>query len=126
MSTEIPASETPAQGNVSTPAARPRTLILRYDEYFDQRTFSRTLRKTSNTGVKGKTKSIHSKKPVLVIRRMINSRGHYDHTEIDIMSHRLREILAEINQDVLGFRLTGSPAAAEPELFFHSRGALAE
>ncbi|KAK0473017.1 P-loop containing nucleoside triphosphate hydrolase protein [Armillaria luteobubalina] len=101
MSTEIPASETPAQGNVSTPAARPRTLILRYDEY--------------NTGVKGKTKSIHSKKPVLVIRRMINSRGHYDHTEIDIMSHRLREILAEINQDVLGFRLTGSPAAETNE-----------
>ncbi|PBK88100.1 P-loop containing nucleoside triphosphate hydrolase protein [Armillaria gallica] len=42
------------------------------------------------------------------------------------MSRRLREILTEISHDVTGFRLSGDPAMANPEVFFHSQKSLDE
>ncbi|KAK0464301.1 P-loop containing nucleoside triphosphate hydrolase protein [Desarmillaria tabescens] len=118
-----PAEETPQ--TTTTKPLSPRTLIARYDQYFDpfRRSFSTTLRRTSKPK-KPKTKS--SKKPVLVVRRLIDSKGRHNGTEVDIMSTGLRDIIAEINNDVLGFRIAGDTATVEPEVFFHSRMGLIE
>ncbi|PBK97441.1 P-loop containing nucleoside triphosphate hydrolase protein [Armillaria gallica] len=121
-STPKPEEQAP---QTKTPKASPRTLIARYDQYFDLRTFSKTLRRTSKS-VNSKAKSTNNKKPVLFVRRIIDDKGRYDRTEVDVLSRRLRDVLTEINHDVLQFRLVGDPATARPELFFHSRTALRE
>lgn len=121
-STPKPEEQAP---QTKTPKASPRTLIARYDQFFDLRTFSKTFRKTSKS-FNSKAKSIDRKKPVLFVRRLIDDKGRYRSTEIDILSRRLRDVLTEINHDALQFRLVGDPATAQPELFFHSRTALRE
>lgn len=114
---ESTAEETTPQTTVPKPAP-PRTAILKYDEYFDLRTFSTALRKTSKEPAKPKTKS--NRKSVLRVRRIIDSKGRYDHTKVDIMSTRLREVITEINNAVLGFRLAGDTATVDPMIFYHS------
>ncbi|KAJ7201265.1 P-loop containing nucleoside triphosphate hydrolase protein [Mycena pura] len=96
-----------------------RTLIAHYDEYFDTRTFSTTLRKTSKPKSEKKVKE--SKKPVLVIRRQINEKGQYDGTKIDIVGTRLRDVLTEVNHDVYGFKLTGDKGTVDPNALFYCR-----
>ncbi|KAK0504201.1 P-loop containing nucleoside triphosphate hydrolase protein [Armillaria luteobubalina] len=112
---ESTTEEAAPQTTVPEPSSR-RIAILRYDEYFDLRTFSTTLRKTSKKSRKPKTTSTS----VLRVRRIIDDKGRYRHTEIDIMSTRLREIITEINNGVLGFRLAGDAATVDPEILYHS------
>ncbi|THU77218.1 P-loop containing nucleoside triphosphate hydrolase protein [Dendrothele bispora CBS 962.96] len=123
MSTESTAQIPQGTSREQAKPSRPRTLIARYDQYFDLRTFSVTLRKTSKTE---QAKKINGKDPVLVIRRIINHKGQYQRTDVDIRSLRLRDVFVEMNKDVLGFRLTGDPATTNPQLFFHCRHGLLE
>ncbi|KAJ4484206.1 P-loop containing nucleoside triphosphate hydrolase protein [Lentinula edodes] len=89
--------------------------IARYDQYFDLRTFSTTLKKT--TKLVPKTQ----KKHVLLVRRIIDSRGRHAATEVDIKSPALAEVLREINRGVGGLTLNRNPPVADPKLFFYSR-----
>ncbi|KAJ7145354.1 P-loop containing nucleoside triphosphate hydrolase protein [Mycena crocata] len=119
--TTLPTEVPPTQRN-REPVAR--TLIAYYDEYFDTRTFSTTLRKTSKPKAEKRVKE--SKKPVLLIRRQINEKGQYAGTEVDVVSTRLRDLLTEINQDVLGFKLSGAKGTVNPEALFYCRPKLRE
>ncbi|KAK0441848.1 P-loop containing nucleoside triphosphate hydrolase protein [Armillaria borealis] len=118
-STPKPEEQVPDTATMTPKASPIRTLIARFDEYFDMRTLRIALRKT-NKQVKPKT----SKKPVLFVRRIINEKGVYSHTEIDIISTRLQDVFTDINRGVSGFRLAGDPATAEPNLFYYSRKGL--
>ncbi|TFK33931.1 P-loop containing nucleoside triphosphate hydrolase protein [Crucibulum laeve] len=95
------------------------TRIARYDQYFDQRTFSYALRKTSKP-----SKKHNSKKPILVVRRIIDEKGRFVDTEIDIQSPALCEILMEINEGVEGLNLLLSSPVGDPHLFFFSHSGL--
>ncbi|KAE9403437.1 hypothetical protein BT96DRAFT_1016993 [Gymnopus androsaceus JB14] len=95
-------------------------LIARYDQYFDLRTFSQTLRKTAKPVAKHRGK----KQPILVVRRIIDYKGRLAATEVDIKSPALAEVLREINKDVDGLTLNKSPPVADPQLFFFSRFSL--
>ena len=54
-------------------------------------------------------KKLDRKKPVLVERRIINHKGQHTHTEVDVKSPALRNILIEINKDVEGLSLLKEP-----------------
>lgn len=54
-------------------------------------------------------KKLDRKKPVLVERRIINHKGQHTHTEVDVKSPALRDILIEINKDVEGLSLLKEP-----------------
>ena len=54
-------------------------------------------------------KKLDKKKPVLVERRIINYKGVHTHTEVDIKSHALRDLLIDINKDVEGLSLKKEP-----------------
>lgn len=54
-------------------------------------------------------KKLDRKKPVLVERRIINHKGQHTHTEVDVKSPTLRDILIEINKDVEGLSLLKEP-----------------
>ncbi|PBK92858.1 P-loop containing nucleoside triphosphate hydrolase protein [Armillaria gallica] len=118
-STPKPEEQVPDTATMTPKASLTRTLIARFDQYFDMRTLRIAFRKT-NKQVKPKT----SKKPVLFVRRIINEKGVYSHTEVDIISIRLQDVFTDINRGVLGFRLAGDPATAEPNLFYYSRKGL--
>jgi hypothetical protein len=72
----------------------------------DRRTFTTTLRKTSKPKQQKAVKA--NKKPVLLIRRQIDDKGRFTGTEVDIVSTALQEVVTEMNEDVLGFNLSGS------------------
>lgn len=57
----------------------------------------------------GKEKSLDRKKPVLVERRIINHKGIHTHTEVDVKSPKLRDLLIDINKDVEGLSLRKEP-----------------
>ncbi|KAG1732891.1 P-loop containing nucleoside triphosphate hydrolase protein [Suillus paluster] len=103
------------QGCEVAEAALPRSRIARYDEYFDQRTFATVYRKTSKP-----TKKLNHKKPVLIVRRIIDHKGRHVQTEIDIRSLALCEVLTAIHKDVDGLELMRSAPVCEPELLFFS------
>ncbi|KAF7302929.1 AAA family [Mycena kentingensis (nom. inval.)] len=93
----------------------PPSRILRYDEYFDLRTFAKTLRKTAKSA---HSKKLNSKKPVLVVRRLINEKGRHNGTEIDVKSAALCQVLLEINSDVEGLSMTfHNPVIQTKEMF---------
>ncbi|KAJ7492168.1 P-loop containing nucleoside triphosphate hydrolase protein [Mycena latifolia] len=94
----------------------PQTRILRYDEYFDLRTFSTTLRKTNKP-----VKKLANKKPVLVVRRIINRKGEHSGTEIDIKSAALASLLLGINKDVESLTLTPNHPVIKSKELFHCR-----
>lgn len=71
-------------------------------------------------------KKLDKKKPILVERRIINHKGQHTHTEVDVKSPALRDVLIEMNADVEGLSLKKEPPFADPPLFFHSRFALHE
>ena len=54
-------------------------------------------------------KKLDKKKPVLVERRIINYKGIHTHTEVDIKSIALRDVLIDINKDVEGLSLKKEP-----------------
>ncbi|OCB91438.1 hypothetical protein A7U60_g1316 [Sanghuangporus baumii] len=90
--------------------------IARYDEYYDLRTSSHRLRKTSKMR---KTKS-YRKGSIIIVRRLINSKGIHYGTEVDIRSEGLLRVLQEINHDVDDLELSCDPPKADTNLFFHS------
>ncbi|KAF8532083.1 P-loop containing nucleoside triphosphate hydrolase protein [Gautieria morchelliformis] len=94
----------------------PQNRIARYDQYFDLRTFSDTLRKTH----KPVKKRVSDKKPALIVVRIINHKGQLERTEIEIKSQALCDVLMDINSDVQGLELNRNPPLANPKLFFYS------
>lgn len=68
-----------------------------------RRTYTKKLVKT------GKEKSLDRKKPVLVERRIVNHKGIHTHTEVDVKSQKLREVLIDINEAVEGLSLKKEP-----------------
>ncbi len=54
-------------------------------------------------------KKLDRKKPVLVERRIINHKGIHTHTEVDVKSPALRDILIHLNKDVEGLSLLKEP-----------------
>ena len=54
-------------------------------------------------------KKLDRKKPVLVERRIINHKGQHTHTEVDVKSRTLCDILIELNKDVEGLSLLKEP-----------------
>ncbi|CAK5275284.1 unnamed protein product [Mycena citricolor] len=98
------------------PVSHPR--IVRYDQYFDLRTFSTTLRKT-NKAVKRS-----SKKSVLIVRRIIDEKGRYSHTEVDIRSPILLQTILDLNVDTEGLSLTRNNPTIKARELFHTRGKL--
>lgn len=72
-------------------------------DFVYRRTYTTKLVKT------GKDKSLDRKKPVLVERRIINHKGIHTHTEVDVKSQQLRDILIDLNKEVEGLSLKKEP-----------------
>ncbi|KZV97815.1 hypothetical protein EXIGLDRAFT_607520 [Exidia glandulosa HHB12029] len=80
-----------------------------------RRTFARTLRRTD----KPKTVT-HASKYALVIRRVIDEKGRYFKTVIDIKSRPLLEVLKQINDGIEGVDLDRADAELSDSHLFHS------
>ncbi|KAH7104373.1 P-loop containing nucleoside triphosphate hydrolase protein [Auriculariales sp. MPI-PUGE-AT-0066] len=94
--------------------------IARYDYYdrshsYDARTFSYELRKTIKPKKTGK-----ARKHALTVRRLIDERGRYKGTLIDIKSAALCDVLIDINEGVEGIDLSSNEPEVTPELMFFS------
>ncbi|TBU57514.1 P-loop containing nucleoside triphosphate hydrolase protein [Dichomitus squalens] len=117
----------PAEVNsnaVPDPPSRPqRTEIARYDLYFNQRNSRYELRKSRRPAT---VEKISRKKPILLVKRRIDSRGQLEGTVIEIHHEGLQALLAEINRGVKGLDLTSKTPSVSRELFFHSRAQLVE
>ncbi|KAG1745714.1 P-loop containing nucleoside triphosphate hydrolase protein [Suillus lakei] len=103
------------QGQEVAQSSLPRSRIARYDQYFDQRTFATVYRKTTKPSQK-----LNHKKPVLIVRRIINAKGQHISTDIDIRSLALCKVLSEIHKDVDGLELMRSAPVCDPHLLFFS------
>ena len=79
-------------------AAKPNAVFIL------RRTYSTKLVKSGKPD-----KKLDKKKPVLVERRIINHKGQHTHTEVDVKSPALRDLLIEINKDVEGLSLKKEP-----------------
>ncbi|KAG2123316.1 P-loop containing nucleoside triphosphate hydrolase protein [Suillus cothurnatus] len=111
---------------VGTTMLPPEARIARYDQYFDPR-FSTTVYKKTNTNKQSKyLKRLSQKKPAIVVRRIMDHRGQYNRTEIDIRSQELREVLMEMHQGVEGLDLLGSSSVCDQKLLFFSFNELKE
>ncbi|KAG1749236.1 P-loop containing nucleoside triphosphate hydrolase protein [Suillus lakei] len=98
--------------------------IARYDQYFDPR-FSTTVYKKTNINKQSKhLKRLDQKKPVIVVRRVMDSKGRHTGTEIDIRSRELCGVLMEIHQGVEGLDLLRS--SCDRKLLFFSFNELKE
>jgi len=64
---------------------------------------------------------LNHKKPVLIVRRLIDEKGRFVGTEIDIKSVPLCEALIEIHKDVDGLELTRSAPTVSLSPGFLSR-----
>ncbi|EJD45515.1 P-loop containing nucleoside triphosphate hydrolase protein [Auricularia subglabra TFB-10046 SS5] len=92
-----------------TPTDTTKRRIGRYDEYYDAYDLMEAHDKLS--------------KYALVVRRIIDDRGRYEATAIDIKSPPLRDVLREINENVRGVDLSGtSPQMTELALFHSYQG----
>ncbi|KAI0062759.1 P-loop containing nucleoside triphosphate hydrolase protein [Artomyces pyxidatus] len=80
------------------------------------RTSSYALRKTA----KPKTTGSKNRKLALVVRRLIDERGRYTGTEIDIKSSALCDVLVQINEGVESLDLSRREPKASPEVMFYS------
>ncbi|GJE84885.1 P-loop containing nucleoside triphosphate hydrolase protein [Phanerochaete sordida] len=105
--------------DASKPEARVR--IARYDQVYNPVTRRTELRKTSKPFV---SKKLSKKKPILLVKRIINPNGTPGRTEIDILSEPLRKVLLDIHEDVQGLDLTSRTPSVDTQFFFHSRKAL--
>jgi hypothetical protein len=77
-----------------------------------RRTFTTTLRKTNKPVSR---KKINSKKPVIVVRRIIDARGQHETTKVDIKSDALCDLILHINRDMESSEFT----KAQPEVRRH-------
>ncbi|KAG6839442.1 hypothetical protein C0991_002530, partial [Blastosporella zonata] len=108
-----PTSEAPPDNGF---VGQPRIAIARYDEFFNQRTFSIDWKKTVKSDQARKS---HRKKPVLIVRRWIDKQGQLKKTLVNIMSPKLRDILTTLH----GIHVDVSDANPEVDrhILFHSR-----
>ncbi|KAG1838022.1 P-loop containing nucleoside triphosphate hydrolase protein [Suillus subalutaceus] len=89
------------------------------------RRFGTTVYKKTNINKQSKhLKKLNEKKPVIVVRRVMDGKGRYAKTEIDIRSRELCEVLVEIHRGVEGLDLSRS--ACDPKLLFLSYSKLEE
>ncbi|KAJ7047085.1 P-loop containing nucleoside triphosphate hydrolase protein [Mycena alexandri] len=116
----LPTTNEPVDSPQINEPQPPQARILRYDEYFDLRTFANTLRKTNKP-----VKKLGTKKPILVVRRIIDRKGQHSGTQIDIRSPGLVQVLLDINKDVESLSLTPNNPTIETMELFHCRLGLA-
>ncbi|KAF7344584.1 AAA family [Mycena sanguinolenta] len=98
-----------------------RSRIVRYDEYFDLRTFAKTWRKTTNSSM---SKKLSHKKPVLVILRLIDDKGRHNGTKVNIRSAPLLQALIDIVRLVEDPTLTSDQPVMDSQELFHCRPGL--
>jgi ribose 1,5-bisphosphokinase PhnN len=56
---------------------------------------------------------MNKKKPAIVIRRILDSRGRHSSTEIDLRNERLAEVMREIYSGVEGMEISrGNPSVS--------------
>ncbi|EKM58422.1 uncharacterized protein PHACADRAFT_252732 [Phanerochaete carnosa HHB-10118-sp] len=91
-----------------------RTQIARYDML---RTSRYELRKTHRPVIAEKLKK---KKPIILVKRHIDSRGQLEGTQLDIYHEGLRTVLLEINRNVRGLELTARTPTIDTNVLFHS------
>ena len=110
------------KGDVEKPEKETKSKpIVRYDEYWDMRSFSWKLRKSAKPEKKkGKENSI------LVVRRRIDHKGRHTETAIDIYSPIVAEALQQINETVQKTKLKQTPPVADLHLLYHSLEKLEE
>lgn len=89
--------------------------VVRYDEYWDMRSFSWKLKKSARPEKKKDKDS-----SVIVVRRRIDHKGRHFETAIDVYSPIVTDILRDINRNVERTRLMNTPPVADPHLLFHS------
>ncbi|KAG6906976.1 hypothetical protein DXG01_011141 [Tephrocybe rancida] len=112
LTLEAPTSTTEVNGLVE----QPRLAVARYDEFFSQRTFSTEWKKT----VKGdRARKASRKKPVLIVRRVIDKQGQLEETLVDIKSSALREILKTAHGTHVN--ISDMKPEVSIEVLFHSR-----
>ncbi|TFY64130.1 hypothetical protein EVJ58_g2831 [Rhodofomes roseus] len=92
---------------------KPRAQIARYDMFFNQRTFKSDLRKTHKPVAK-------KMKAIIVVKRLIDSRGQLSDTVIEINQEALRRVLLHINEGVMGLELTARKPTVKSQVFFFS------
>ncbi|KAG6849404.1 hypothetical protein H0H93_008710 [Arthromyces matolae] len=107
------ASETHTSNEPNGMVEVPRIAIARYDEL---RTFSTQWKKTTKGDHERK---VRRKRPVLIVRRIIDGKGQLESTVVNIMSPALLEILTSF----YGTRITTSVADPEASVktLFHAR-----
>ncbi|KAI0165335.1 P-loop containing nucleoside triphosphate hydrolase protein [Hypoxylon sp. FL1284] len=103
---------------------KPKSRILRFDQVYDTRTSSTKLEKTVKRRDVIYAKRYSQRKPVLIVRRIIDYKGKYTNTEIDIVSKLVSDTLKEINKDIEDLSLDKTPPMVEPQTLFHSLGGL--
>ncbi|KAG1840607.1 P-loop containing nucleoside triphosphate hydrolase protein [Suillus subalutaceus] len=82
--------------------------IARYDQHHDPR-LGTTVHKNTNTDEQSKhLEKLNQKKPVIVVRRVMDSKGQHTKTEIDIRSQELCKVLMEIHRGLQGLDLLRS------------------
>ncbi|KIJ62330.1 hypothetical protein HYDPIDRAFT_114844 [Hydnomerulius pinastri MD-312] len=106
--------------NSESSALTPEARIARYDVYFDQRLGSNVFRKTNKDKQSKQLQRIVKKKPILFVQRKMDSKGRYDHTDIEIRSPVLCEILMKIHEGVDGLELMRVPPTCSPEILLYS------
>ncbi|KAG2738027.1 hypothetical protein P692DRAFT_20512170 [Suillus brevipes Sb2] len=77
--------------------------ITHYDQYYDPRVLTTVYKKTNVNNQLKHLKRLNQKKPVIVVRRIMDSKGRYSRTEIDIRSQC--EVLIEIHRGAEGLDL---------------------
>ncbi|KZV92766.1 P-loop containing nucleoside triphosphate hydrolase protein [Exidia glandulosa HHB12029] len=91
------------------------TVIFTHLLIYFRRTSQYTWRKTN----KSKKKPIRPAKYAILVRRLIDERGRFQGTALEIKSAALCDVLRQINEEVEGVDLTGpSPELSELDLFY--------
>ncbi|KAJ9654257.1 hypothetical protein H2198_006657 [Neophaeococcomyces mojaviensis] len=89
--------------------------VVRYDEYWDMRSFSWKLRKSAKPDKKRSKQN-----SIIVVRRRIDHKGRHFETAIDVHSPIVAQALEEINASVQRTKLKRTPPVADPQLLYHS------
>lgn len=119
-------SSTGRDPSVGTTTLPLEARITRYDQYYDPRVLSTVYKKTNVNKQLKHLKRLNQKKPVLVVRRIMDSKGRYSRTEIDIRSQELCAVLIEIHRGAEGLDLLRSSPICDPHLLFFSFNELKE
>lgn len=88
---------------------------------YSRRTCSTKLEKTIKPDDKLFSKRYSRRKPVLVIRRIIDYKGRHERTVVDIRSQFVANALIEINKDVEDLDLNKTPPEVHSPFRFKSQ-----